>query len=97
MTEIEELELPEHHKQWDHAPEWFDTPDLELSGPFWSVIVHPSDTDPGNFDLIVSCFQGDSVYHNVATDIEIAKNKATLLYNQIIKDLKEAYSEHEPN
>lgn len=97
MSKIEDLTLPEQHKQWDHEPQWFDSPDLELSGPFWSVIVQPSTTEPGQYDLVVSCAQGESVYRNVATDLEIAKNKATLLYNQIIQDLRNASSDNEPN
>jgi hypothetical protein len=97
MNKIEELKLPEQFKQWDHAPEWFETPDLELSGPFWSIMVQPSNDEPGQYDLIVTCAQGDIVYRSIATDVEIAKNKATLLYNQIIQDLKEAVSGNEPN
>jgi hypothetical protein len=96
MSKIEELTLPDNQKQWDHEPQWFESPDLELSGPFWSIMVEKS-TNPGYYNLVVSCSQGENVYHDVATDLEITKNKATLLYNEIIKDLKEARSENEPN
>ena len=97
MNKIEELTLPDHFKKWDQEPEWFDSPDLELSGPFWSIIIQPSQTEEGQYDLVVSCSQGDSVYQSVGTDLETVKNKATLLYNEVIKDLKEASSGDEPN
>lgn len=97
MTKIEDLELPEHFKQWDQEPKWFQDPDLELSGPFWSIVIKESDSEKGQYDLIVSCFHGESVYHSVGTDLEIVKNKATLLYNQVIRDLKDAVSTNEPN
>lgn len=97
MNKIEELTLPDNFKQWDQDPEWFADPDLELSGPFWSIVIKPSEEESGQYDLIVSCFAGESFYKSVGTDIEIVKNKATLLYNQVIRDLKDAVSDNEPN
>ncbi len=71
---------------WKTAPTWFqDGEAWELSGPFFSVACEPQGY--GEFQLVFACSGNEQIHEKTFTDLEIAKNQATMWYNQILHDM----------